>query len=67
MLLQEEKNNEFHIIEGKFITPLELYVPGLVPKECQKAHFQMLLPLKWADESYKPVCVQFAGTGDHVS
>ncbi len=46
---------------------MELYLPGLVPKAAQDAHFQMLLPLKWPDENYKPVCVHFAGTGDHVS
>lgn len=64
---QEEKTSDYHLIEGKFISPLELYIPGLAPTECQQAQFQMLLPLKWADESYKPICIQFAGTGDHVS
>lgn len=64
---QEEKTSDYHLIEGKFISPLELYIPGLAPVECQQAQFQMLLPLKWADETYKPICVQFAGTGDHVS
>lgn len=63
---QEEKTSDYHIIEGKFLTPLELYLPGLVPKAAQDAHFQMLLPLKWQDENFKPVCVHFAGTGDHV-
>lgn len=63
---QEEKTSDYHIVEGKFLTPLELYLPGLVPKAAQDAHFQMLLPLKWPDENFKPVCVHFAGTGDHV-
>lgn len=55
------------MIEGKFITPLELYIPGIAPEACKQAQFQMILPLKWSDENYKPVCVHFAGTGDHVS
>lgn len=42
-------------------------MPGLVPKESLNAHFQMILPLKWKDEKYKPLCVHLAGTGDHVS
>lgn len=46
---------------------MELYLPGLVPKAAQEAHFQLLLPLKWPDDNFKPVCVHFAGTGDHVS
>ncbi|KAJ6646831.1 Protein ABHD18 [Pseudolycoriella hygida] len=64
-ITKEEKTSDYHVIEGKFVTPLELYLPGLVPKAAQEAHFQMLLPLTWADENYKPVCVHFAGTGDH--
>lgn len=47
------------------MTPLELYLPGLVPEEAQDAHFQMMLPLKWKEHDYKPVCVHLAGTGDH--
>jgi hypothetical protein len=52
-------------LEGKFVTPLELYLPGLVPKVAQDAHFQIILPLKWKDEDFKPVCLHLAGTGDH--
>lgn len=53
-------------MEGKFISPLEMYLPGLVPRPVRDAHFQMVLPLKWADESERPMCIHFAGTGDHV-
>lgn len=45
---------------------MELYLPGLVPKESIEAHFQVILPLKWRDENHKPICVHLAGTGDHV-
>lgn len=49
------------------MTPMEFHLPGLVPKESIDAHFQMILPLKWKNEKYKPICVHLAGTGDHVS
>lgn len=62
---QDEKTSDCRIIEGKFTTPLERFLPGLVPKIVQDAHFQILLPLKWNDEDYKPVCLHLAGTGDH--
>jgi Alpha/beta hydrolase domain containing 18 len=65
-ILKEESNSECTIIEGKFMTPLELHLPGLVPDAAQDAHFQMILPKKWRDDS-KPVCLHLAGTGDHVS
>lgn len=64
-ITKEEVTSECRLIEGKFLTPLELYLPGLVPEVAQDAHFQMLLPLKWKDENCKPVCLHLAGTGDH--
>ncbi|XP_055855782.1 protein ABHD18 [Episyrphus balteatus] len=53
------------ILEGNFKTPFEFHLPGLVPKASQKAHFQVILPTKWADEKHKPMCIHLAGTGDH--
>lgn len=49
------------------MTPLELHLPGLVPKAAQEAHFQVMLPNKWRDPNHKPICLHLAGTGDHVS
>lgn len=54
-------------MEGYFLTPLERYLPGIVPEIAQKAHFQALLPVKWPEKECKPVCLHLAGTGDHVS
>lgn len=65
-ITHEEKTAEYHIIEGKFLTPLELYLPGLVPEAARYAHFQALLPVRWPHERCKPMCIHFAGTGDHV-
>lgn len=45
---------------------MELFLPGVVPPESRRSHFQLVLPLKWKDEKYKPICMHFAGTGDHV-
>lgn len=62
----EEETSDCRIIEGKFISPFELYLPGLVPEEAKDANFQMILPKKWKEDDYKPVCLHLAGTGDHV-
>ncbi|KAL7016153.1 hypothetical protein ACKWTF_009944 [Chironomus riparius] len=64
-ITKEEESSECITIEGKFMTPLELHLPGLVPEESQDAHFQMILPKKWREENFKPVCLHLAGTGDH--
>lgn len=65
-IIKEEKTSECQIIEGRFLTPMEIFLPGLVPKESLDAHFQMILPLKWKNTKYKPICVHLAGTGDQV-
>ncbi|XP_017003513.2 protein ABHD18 [Drosophila takahashii] len=64
-ITKKEIYAESTLIEGKFKTPLELHLPGVVPKESQQAHFQLLIPNKWKNEKHKPVCIHLAGTGDH--
>lgn len=64
-ITKEEVTADCKILEGKFKTPLEIYLPGLVPDVVQNAHFQILLPHKWNDERFKPMCIHLAGTGDH--
>lgn len=64
-ITKEELTSDCKILEGKFKTPLEIYLPGLVPDVVQDAHFQILLPTEWKDERYKPMCIHLAGTGDH--
>lgn len=66
-ILKDEKTSDFRVLEGKFVSPLAQYLPGIVPQESIDAHFQILLPNKWKDPQYKPMCIQLAGTGDHVS
>jgi Alpha/beta hydrolase domain containing 18 len=65
-ITKDEETSDCRILEGKFLSPLELYLPGLVPEAAKDAHFQMILPKKWKEDGYKPVCLHLAGTGDHV-
>lgn len=65
-ILKENRYTDCTILEGKFLTPLELHLPGIVPKAAQNANFQVILPNKWNDD-HKPICIHLAGTGDHVS
>lgn len=66
-IISESETSDCKIIEGKFLTPLEVHLPGLVPEAAKNAHFQLVLPKVWKEEDYKPVCIHLAGTGDHVS
>lgn len=61
-----EENEHYKVYEGHFLSPLVLHRPDLVPKESHNAYFQLILPTKWRHPFLKPVCVQLAGTGDHV-
>ena len=45
-LTSEEVKNDHVIIEGNFITPLVKFLPGLLPKETEKAHFQVLVCIR---------------------
>lgn len=54
-----------HIAEGHFTSPLAQHFPGLLPKESEKACFQIIVPKKWPQQGRKPLCLHLAGTGDH--
>ncbi|CAG9791485.1 unnamed protein product [Diatraea saccharalis] len=64
-ITKEQNFTDCHLLEGYFITPLERYLPGIVPEIAQKAHFQVILPVHWPEPTCKPVCLHLAGTGDH--
>ncbi|MBN3305584.1 LAR1B protein, partial [Amia calva] len=59
-----EEEKECKILNGHFISPLEHFVPGILPAESVKARFQLILPKEWKNK-HKPVCIHLAGTGDH--
>lgn len=59
--------SDCRVLEGHFVTPLDKFLPDLVPEAAKSAHFQILLPLKWKENNFKPMCLHLAGTGDHVS
>lgn len=62
---KEYPDGDNRIIEGHFLSPLALHLPGIVPKEVETATFQIILPSKWKDPALKPMCIHLAGTGDH--
>ncbi|GBP39339.1 hypothetical protein EVAR_24320_1 [Eumeta japonica] len=64
-ITKEQNLTDFKLVEGYFTTPLERYIPGIVPEVAQKAYFQALFPITWADADARPVCLHLAGTGDH--
>ena len=43
----------FEISIGYFRSPMADYLPELLPKESEKAHFQIVLPLKWTNRYCK--------------
>ncbi|XP_068596389.1 protein ABHD18 [Brachionichthys hirsutus] len=58
-----EDLSDCQILEGFFLSPLEHFLPGILPPEAVKARFQFILPKRW--QKNRPVCIHLAGTGDH--
>lgn len=58
-----EDQTDCKIHSGHFISPLEHFVPGILPAESVKARFQFIVPKRW--KKHRPVCIHLAGTGDH--
>ncbi|XP_059202249.1 protein ABHD18 [Centropristis striata] len=58
-----EDHTDCQIHDGFFMSPLEHFVPGILPPEAVKARFQFIVPKKW--QKNNPVCIHLAGTGDH--
>ncbi|XP_060707351.1 protein ABHD18 [Hemiscyllium ocellatum] len=59
-----EEQADCQIMDGHFVSPLDHYLPGIMPAESIKARFQFIVPKEWKSK-YRPVCVHLAGTGDH--
>lgn len=53
--------------EGQFESPMVKYLGDLIPKESHTAHFELIEPTRWRHPTLRPLCIQLAGTGDHVS
>lgn len=65
-ITQDEIKSDHRRLKGYFRTPLADIMPNLVPPESEKAHFQLILPVKEPSQGrLKPICIQYAGTGDH--
>lgn len=63
-LTSQVKQDGCLIIEGEFDSPIVQHLPGVCPKESEKARFQAVLPERW-NTRLKPLVLHFAGTGDH--
>ncbi|XP_034244711.1 protein ABHD18 isoform X2 [Thrips palmi] len=62
---KDEVWSDYRVLEGHFRSPLDVQLPNIMPEEVKRAHFQIVLPTKWQEENYKPMCLHLAGTGDH--
>lgn len=65
-----EQTDQYCLYEGHFYSPLVDYLSDLVPNESHIAYFQLIVPSYWntnyLSKQIRPLCVQIAGTGDHV-
>lgn len=64
--LQNKTWNGYRVLDGKFQSPLVTYMPDVVPPEVAECYFQIIIPKSWNSQNYRPMCIHFAGTGDHV-
>ncbi|KAK8396769.1 hypothetical protein O3P69_005023 [Scylla paramamosain] len=64
-ITKEVDNGDHTVLEAEFISPFVEQLPGLLPKESEKAKFQIVLPKVWRTPHLKPTCLHLAGTGDH--
>lgn len=62
-ITKTREDADCHIHDGFFTSPLEHFVPGILPPEAVHARFQFVVPKKWRRN--RPVCIHLAGTGDH--
>ena len=58
-IVKDVSMNDHRLLEGYFRSPMADYLPELLPKESEKAHFQIILPLKWTNSRLKPVTNSF--------
>ncbi|XP_071520706.1 protein ABHD18 isoform X2 [Panulirus ornatus] len=61
---KEVDNGDHLLLEAEFVSPFVDHLPGLLPKESEKATFQLIFPKVWRTR-LKPTCLHLAGTGDH--
>nr|CAD7588782.1 unnamed protein product [Timema genevievae] len=64
-ITKENLGSDYNMLEGHLLSPFVTHLPGILPKEAEVAHFQVILPKKWNSDHYKPICLHLAGTGDH--
>ncbi|XP_064115948.1 protein ABHD18-like isoform X1 [Macrobrachium nipponense] len=63
-ITKEVDSGDHVLLEAEFTSPFVAHLPGLLPKESEKATFQIVLPKSWQSH-LRPTCLHLAGTGDH--
>ena len=68
VLTKEHNLKDHRILEGHFLSPAKRLMEGILPVECEKAYFQVVLPPEEGQEDrggkekafrgYKPMCIQ---------
>jgi len=64
-IVKQETRGHRHYIHGKFVSPMAIHFPNLMPPEATTAHFQLILPRdhRFGVDSI-PIGICYAGTGD---
>jgi len=67
-ITKEEQQEDAVLLSGEFNSPILRFLDDdIIPPEVQTSHFQAILPKAWTSQSeqFRPLVLQFAGTGDH--
>ncbi len=63
---KEERFKDHRLVKCSFISPCVHYLDEeLLPQECRRAHFELVLPVEESRLSRVPLVLHYAGTGDH--
>eukprot|EP00117_Sycon_ciliatum_P040493 scpid101371/ scgid0895/ Uncharacterized protein C4orf29 homolog len=66
IIIEKVQNRSDHTItSGHFLSPIVHIAEGILPKESENCHFELITPKQWPSSSRQPVCIHLAGTGDH--
>lgn len=61
---KETRKDNIVLIDASFVSPFHTLLPHMMPKECQRAKFQLMYNEQTSTPA-SPLALHFAGTGDH--
>lgn len=61
---KEYKFKDHTIYDGSFLSPFAHKLADFIPKEVQRAKFQIIIPKDFKPAPHKPVVIHYGGTGD---